>query len=273
MNQSVAKYWSTFLLDFKNLKEFKLNFYATLIRLPIHIFIMVAIWSIIFKVSGATSIAGLEFSQFIVYIVLARMIAMTILGWDLCLHFDHYIVYGNLTQYLVRPINFLWWTFSLLIPRALLTVVLGGVAYVLLTLVLPYFGIVTQFFPSAGYLGMFIIALLLGVVLCFLFYYLVTLLTFWIGHMWYIMSGFYTVQNLLSGELIPLTINPTFHAVASFFPFKYIVFSPLFIFLEKYTVSESFRQIGIQVMWIIAIIILIELVYKKGLKKFESFGG
>jgi len=273
MSLSVAKYWTTFLLEFKNLQEFKVDVFGTLIRMPIHIFIVVAIWTIIFKVSGATSIGGMEFAQFIVYIVMARMIAMTILGWDLVTHFDEYVVFGKLTQYLVRPINFLWWTFSLLIPKAVLTIVLGGVAYVLLSFILPLFGIVTQFYPSLPYLGMFFVSLLLAVVLCFMFYYFVTQLTFWVGHMWYLMSGFYTMQNLLSGELIPLTVNPTFHAVASFLPFKYMVFSPLFIFLEKYTLQEALRQIGIQIGWVIFFVMIIHVVYRKGLKRFESFGG
>jgi len=269
----VAKYWTTFLLEFKNIHEFKINFYGHLIRIPVHVFITVAIWSIIFKVTGAQSLAGMEFAQFIVYIVMARLIAMTILGWDLVFHFDNYVVEGNLTQYLVRPINFLWWTFSLLIPKAILIVVMGIVAYVLLTFILPSFGIVTQFYPSLPYLGLFFVSLVMAVFLCFLFYYFVTQLSFWIGKMWYLMSGVYTMQSLLSGELIPLTIHPVFHTVASFLPFKYIVFSPLFIFLEKYTLQEALVQMGIQFGWIVFFVIVCQVVYKKGLKRFESFGG
>ena len=273
MSLWVAKYWTTFLLHFKNIHEFKLNFYSYLIRMPVHIFIMVAIWMIIFKATGVTSIAGMEFGQFIVYIVLARMIGLTILGWDLVMHFEKYIVEGNLTQYLVRPINFLWWTFSLIIPEALVVVLLGIVGYIMLIFILPLLGVVTQFYPSLLYLGLFFVSLLLAIVLCFMFYYFVTQLSFWFGKMWYLMSGVYTMQSLLSGELIPLTIHPVFHAVASFLPFKYMVFSPLFIFLEKYTFQESLIQIGIQIGWILFFIVLIQFMFREGLKKFEAFGG
>jgi ABC-2 type transport system permease protein len=82
------------------------------------------------------------------------------------------------------------------------------------------------------------------------------------------------IVRILSGRWIPLWLFPPFlAAVSAFFPYRFIYYEPITIFLGKATVMDSVRIIGLQLIWIAGLFAVATLVWNKGVRKLVIQGG
>ena len=79
------------------------------------------------------------------------------------------------------------------------------------------------------------------------------------------------IEKLFSGELAPLTFFPLFlQTIAFYLPFKYLAHFPSQIYLEKISYSEILKNFLGAFCWIAALIIIIIIVWKRGLKRYDG---
>ena len=82
------------------------------------------------------------------------------------------------------------------------------------------------------------------------------------------------VSELFSGQLMPIPLMPkAVQIVCNFLPFRYLSDLPFRIYTGNINISDGFMQIGWQVCWLIAIIIIGSRGMKKSLEKVVVFGG
>lgn len=82
------------------------------------------------------------------------------------------------------------------------------------------------------------------------------------------------VLRLLSGAFIPLWFFPTALAdISSFLPFRLIFFTPISIYLEKISGVEAGGLIAQQLLWIIALLVVEKILWRKGIRKLVIQGG
>ncbi len=86
------------------------------------------------------------------------------------------------------------------------------------------------------------------------------------------LQGF--LVSILSGALVPLAfLPPILQRIADLLPFRYLVFTPITIYLGKLTASEILAQLAIQLIWCLILILFTQLFMHKAMRKMEVFGG
>jgi ABC-2 type transport system permease protein len=83
-----------------------------------------------------------------------------------------------------------------------------------------------------------------------------------------------TVSSLFNGSLIPVPLTPVwFQRLLDFLPFRYINDLTFRTYSGSIPLMEALKQTGIQIVWLIVIVLIGKLWLNKSLKKVEIQGG
>ncbi len=264
----VVKYLRLLQVGFSNLKEYKLDFFGDYLRIPIQISLLYVLWSLIFSISNKNSIGGFDFTFFLVYIGMATFISAALPSWVLAEKTANFVTSGNAVMILTKPVNFVAYVFSKEAADFLIKGIIGVVFFGVLASILNWHT------PNLLNIFLFLISICLGLILQFFVVASVSFLCFFIYAIWGIRNLVETSRIFFSGEMIPLTLFPGWlMGIASILPFKYALFVPLLIYLEKYTLIESLEMMGLQVVFILIFIFICQFIYRKGLKRMDAQGG
>lgn len=180
---------------------------------------------------------------------------------------------GDVAYEIIRPYNlYLWWYIKTVAKR-----VCAGILRVAPVIVLafllpePYRLSLPSSFSS---FMLFIISLVLGI-------FVVTginMLIYTIGFYTYNQTGISQIINsfieVLSGSLVPVVLLPLFLQNATYYlPFRLISDLPFRLYTANIGIYEGLFSIGLQVIWIIVLILVGNLIVKFSLKKVFVQGG
>ncbi len=265
-----VKYFRIMWTEFSRLQEYKLEFIGEYLRIPVQIALLYALWNIIFNLSGQSSLGGLEFGEFVFYIGLAAFVGNAFFSMDVSEKISDFIIRGNMVVILTKPVGFISFFFargaSDFVVKGMLAVALFGSAGAMLGWYAP---------TSVLTVLLFTLSFILGMVLQFFVMLSTALLGFFLYYTWGARALINrTLAYFFSGELIPLTLFPDWLGmIAAFLPFKYVLFVPLFIYMEKYTTTEALWMMVLQGVFIILCLGICLAMYSKGLKKVDVQGG
>lgn len=271
MSLKAAKYYRAFVCDLKTISEYGLDFILKLIRQPVKILLLVLLWKTIFSLTGSDSIAGLNEGSFVSYILIASVLGFSFHPWTIYGVIDEHIKKGKLSLVLTRPVSHMPLVFAKSLKDPLVDLIFP-VPFVILAFLLNPFGL-QLVIPSLSYFALFLVSFLLSLFLGFLVYYTISICMFWTGDLWSIWGTIDSLQLLLSGQVIPLTISPVLNFFAGVLPFRHMVFTPAYIFIEKFSLGDALMNIGFQCLWIVGLIVISRYILKMGLRKFDSQGG
>jgi ABC-2 type transport system permease protein len=233
---------------------------------PMFFVIQYFLWKTIYAVSGSEVIKGFTFSAMMTYYLLSH-ITTAYTSTLVDRNTASMVKSGKLIKELVRPISY----FS----KSFLNNLWYGVfrsKYVPLLLIIAYFLI-----PTFEYTGvntvLYVISLILAILLRFTYAFLIGLSSFWVKEYFGIRQFKAGLFAFFSGTLIPLTFFPqVFQRVFYFFPFQYMLYVPINMFLGQYTGTEVLLMLGVQVMWIVIFSLAVKFVWKRALTKFMGVG-
>ncbi len=264
-----GKYLRAYILQFNVMREWRLDFIGEYIRVPAEIILLYIVWSIVFSLGGKTVLGGLSLSYFLVYLGLGRFIGSAIPSYDTVEVISEWIKQGNHVNIQTRPIRLI----PYLTMRGITHFSIQGISAVLIfTIVASALGWYTP--ESVVLVLLSVVSLLLGVLVQYYVVLSISMLAFFIIATWGIRNVVENLRSFFSGEFLPLTLFPEWlFNFASFLPFKYSIFVPIFIYLGKYSVQESLKLIGIQVIFIIVFILVAIFLFKKGVRRIDVQGG
>lgn len=126
---------------------------------------------------------------------------------------------------------------------------------------------------SFQHLLVVIFIVLLSFIIELLMSYLIGLSAFWTLEVEGIFTTVWRIKKLFSGGYFPLDFLPaSFVSVSFLLPFAYSFFIPVQIYLGKMSLALGIKGIAVQFLWLFLLYGIIKLVWKKGLKKYESVG-
>jgi len=265
------KYLESYILNLKVIWEYKTEFFARLIKPIIQIIVLLPVWMGIFKITGRTEIGGFSQELFISYIVLATTIRSAVHGWMITDSITKTIKTGELTGIITKPVDYLKLHFSSTFAELSMNALYGLGLFTIFSLIANNMN--GFYFPTLTNLGLFTISTLLSLAIAYATYFMIGCTTFWYGESWSFTGIAFSIQSFLSGEIIPLSISTTLLTISDFMPFKSMLFTPVSIYLGKYSLMVTIQQMGIQIIWLAITYTAARYVLKKGLKKFESQGG
>lgn len=180
---------------------------------------------------------------------------------------------GNVAYEIIRPYNLYFWWYIKVFAKRVAAGILRIIPVIVIAFILPEpynLSLPSSFLNFI----LFIASLILGI-------FIVTginMLVHTIGFYTYNQTGISQIINsvieLFSGALIPVVFLPIFIQKATYFlPFRMISDLPFRLYSNNIGIYEGLMSIGLQIVWVIILIIIGNLIVKKSLKKVFVQGG
>jgi len=123
------------------------------------------------------------------------------------------------------------------------------------------------------YLLLILIMLILAFLTELLVSYLIGLIAFWTDEVDGLYSSVESLKKFFSGVYFPLNLLPiAFVNISFILPFAYSFYIPTQLYLKKIDLTAGIKGILVQITWISLLYVIINFVWKKGLRKYEGVG-
>lgn len=266
----MQKYWSIFKISFQQEFAYRLNFIMWRVRNVIQILLIFFLWDTVFA-DPKRVVFGYDRGKILTYvfgILIIRAFVLSARTVDVAGEISR----GDLANYLVKPINyFKYWLTRDLSSKAL-NLAFAAVEFSILFLILK-----PPFFFQANLLSMlaFLVSVVLAILIFFTILFITSFVPFWApeiawGAQFIVVT---TVIEFLSGALFPLDILPqVFQKVLSYSPFPYLLFFPIQVYLGKIPGIEVFKGIVIAGIWVGILWCLMNVIWRKGIRVYQSYG-
>ncbi len=229
--------------------------------------IMMAIW--IGKAqSGGGAVGGFSPPEFAAYFLAAWLTQQFIVAW-VAWEVDRQIRQGELSSRLLRPLDPIWehvathLTERMVRMPFVLVIVLTGVWLVPGTRLTP--GLLNVL----AYLG----CVALAFAIRFLTAYCIGLLAFWFDQATAIDEFYHVLAGILTGSFAPLTFYPPLaRAIIEWTPFPYLVYYPVRVLTGAASGPEIARIFGVQLAWLLVLLLGRALLWRRGLRRYGAVG-
>ncbi|MDI6850333.1 MAG: ABC-2 family transporter protein [bacterium] len=264
-----SKYFQVVINTVAESTEFRFNHVLSFLVISLPLIFTVLLWK---KVFGDTGQIGLfDLKNMVTYyflVVLLQDITYPGPFWEII---DH-IREGGLNVFLSKPIGYPGYIFALKIGINIPYLFMSGVILILLG-IMAGFNKYLILPPNPLSFACFILSFSLAVCSGFMFSFIFSALTFWLEEGRGIEVFLEFLIGLSSGMLLPVSLYPRgLKAFCSILPFRYVLNFPIEIYLGVVKGRELIEGLANQVMWCILAFLILRIVWKSGLKKYEAVG-
>lgn len=267
MENKLKKYWSVITITWANGFAYPASFWMWRLRQVIQIVIAISLWESIF--SSTTSAFGYDKTHMFTYIFVANIINYVVLS-SRTIGIVDVIHSGDLSLYLVKPLNFFAYWFSSDLADKCQNILFSVCELAALLFIYRPDMYLPQHILTVA---LTILAVLGGMVMYFCINMLFGFIGFWSPDAWAPRFLFFMIMFFIAGTYFPLDIFP--QAVVKmlwFTPFPYLIFFQTKIWLEQFTLSElMYGFIGLTA-WITSLSLLMAYVWKKGVRGYGAEG-
>jgi len=235
-------------------------------------FISYFLWMAIYGNSESGMIGGLSQNEMVVYIfmvyVTSSMVSIAISTW---VGYD--VVEGRVAINLIKPMDYR----ASLIARAL-----GNMIYRLLVpgifiwigLELYKVFVLKMELVSVLTLLAYLCSVLMSFLIYVLFDFCFGMVAFFTTYIFGLRMAKSALLSFLTGQLIPISLFPAWAQEAfEFLPFSSMVYTPVMVYLGKYTGISLAWALGKQVIWVVLLYLLGSIIWKQVTKRLVVLGG
>ena len=235
-------------------------------------FISYFLWMAIYGNSESGIVGGLSQNEMVVYIfmvyVTSSMVSISISTW---IGYD--VVEGRVAMNLIKPIDYraslIAEAFGNMIYRLLVPGIfiwIGLELYKVFVLKMEPVAITT------------LLAYLLSVMMSFLIYVLFDfcfgMVAFFTTYIFGLRMAKSALLSFLTGQLIPISLFPMWaQEMFEFLPFSSMVYTPVMVYLGKYTGGNLFLALGKQAIWVVLLYLLGSIIWKQVIRRLVVLGG
>ena len=255
-------------IGFVNILAFRLRYFTGIITYFLNVTVYYFIWSAVFH-NTTGSIAGFSLRQMITYVSVGWIIRS--FYWNtIDQEMAYEVIEGKIAMDLIKPVSVQW----MWISRAM-----GESAFRLGLLTVPTAIVVALVFPVQGPAsGVDFALFVVGVIGSF---FLMGAINFMIGtcaiplkSILAMIRAKYSLIELLSGLLIPMTYFPNgARRVLAWLPFEHIAYTPLSIYLGKFSAHEAIKLLCVQWAWVVFLLFAAHWWWDQATKKITIHGG
>lgn len=260
----IRKYSKVIQMNINNSLEYRVNFILYLISGIVPILIQIFIWTNIFNFNGISQFMDYSRTSIILYMIIAGSLSK-LLSIDNHQKMAGEIKNGGLNQYILKPMNHtVYWLSNEIGSKLIYSLLLFAIFFVI-SLVSNGFQYSVLFFG--------VLAIFLAIIINFLIYYLISMLSFWFLDISSIFTAINMIFTFISGGVLPLDILAGANNFLCYIPFGLMIFFPVRIFSIRLEQNEILFYLVLQVVWIVILFIVSLILWKKGLKKYSAIGG
>jgi ABC-2 type transport system permease protein len=229
---------------------------------------LTVIWTIVYR--SIDSVHGYTSNEMIGYVIFAWFFSFLTTTYA----FEHNIArdihLGTLSNLLLKPQSYIRYVAAVGTARI-------SVAF---CIVLIQGAIVFSFFKGSLIFSSEVSTILLLLTMLVITYFinlflsiLIGFIAFWATEIDGIYQSLKVFSKFMSGTFFPIVLLPAFLVKASYFlPFIYTIYIPVQLYLGKISFAEGLRGLAIEILWLVVLYGIIKVVWRFGLKKYESVG-
>jgi ABC-2 type transport system permease protein len=269
MLASLNKYRHAFLVGLQSNIVYRWNFLIRGFFSLFQLVIVFILWGAAF--AGNPQIGGFDYHATITYFVSLIVLQFFVGAFNEDYQISEEIRNGLINQFLLKPINYFCYRFSIFTAAR---VVSGSLVLVPLLLVLPFLhGYLV--FPHEGWrLALGLPAVALSGLIQFSIAYSFGLLTFWFLEIQGFVILSMAVESLLGGQMFPLDLMPAgLFRIAQFLPFYYQMYFPAAIFTGRIDLAHATHGLALQLGWALALLAVNQFLWNRGLRRHTAVGG
>jgi ABC-2 type transport system permease protein len=255
---------------FLTMLAYRLRYFTGIITYFVFVSVHYFIWQACFhgKAPGE-SINGFTFEEMITYIVLG-WISRSLYFSDIDEEIDDLVRTGQITNYLLRPVNF---------QLLLLSQAFGSSLFRASFFTLPLSVFLLLVFPilppaSVSALLYFLFSTFISFLILAELNFIIGLLAFSLKSIQGIIRAKYFLIQLFSGLLLPLSFFPEIiRRISMLLPFQTITYIPLRFYLGKVSTAELPGVIMHQTLWAISLFLIGKLMWHRAMERLTVQGG
>lgn len=216
------------------------------------------------------SFLGYSREQMLSYVLamnVLRSFVFTGRGWELVGEISS----GRIASYLVRPVSYHGYALALDLAQKTVHVAAGFLEVGVLILLARAPVYVPQSWETWL---LFALSVALSSLLFFFLEFMVASMAFWTSESGGPLFFFELCLQFAAGTFFPLDVLPKgLRAALELTPFPYMVFFPINVYLERVSLAEAARLIGIQLVWLGFFVWAALALWRRGLDSYAAEGG
>lgn len=260
-------YMELIRMRFLTMLAYRVNYYSGIIIYGINIGAYFFLWSAIY--GGQQQLGGLTVEQMTSYVAIAWMSRAFYFN-NIDMEIAQDVREGKVAIEMIRPYNYLSVKTAQAFGEGIFRFLFfAGPGIFLISLVIPFR------FPASGEdWGMYLISLMFAFLINTQINLVTGLLTFFLLRNDGMMRAKRVVVDLLSGLVLPISFFPGWAQTAmGFLPFQAVNYYPSLIFTGAISTGRAWELIGLQVTWVLIIMIPILFLWRKARHRLVVQGG
>lgn len=264
----MKKYLAVIKYEWERQLTHRVNQFTYRIGNIFEILVQIVVWTAIFQ--KATFIKGYTYQEMMTYIVIGWLLTFLMENFGFETYISEQIQRGELSNFLSRPIDYVSYLIVLSIGRVSFTLTVSLGANALLIFIFHN----ALIFSKNIFIWIILLAMILvGYFIKLFLSILIGFISFWTTDNSGIFYSINTFAKFLSGTYFPINILPVaFLNFSLFLPFIYTFYFPAQLYLGKISVLQGLKGLGFEIVWLAILYITVRIVWKMGLKKYESVG-
>lgn len=250
--------------------EFALGTVLRFLPVLTQIFLWMTIFAVVGR-HGEIALAGYDQDAMIGYYLLTMLVRTASATPGVAAQIAHEIRTGAFRRYLVQPIDFLEFTFLNQCAHKTVWFLSGivplGVMFWCCRSFLPDF-------PPLLTLSCFLVAVSMAFLLAFLMDAIIGMISFWFLEISSLLFVYILMLFFFSGQMFPLELLPgPLDTLSQWLPFRYFVWFPTAILLDRLTLWEILRGLGTECVWIGVSLVVLRRTFTHGVRRYAGYGG
>lgn len=268
----MKKYWHVLNVGLQNNLTYRFNFLARSVFGLVPLIAILLLWRTIYSSKGPAGMVGsYTLAEMISYYLLTTVVdALTAVNeddWQIASDIKD----GNISQFLLKPIDYLTYRLFLFLSGRLTYLTVAVVPLTIFILCLHQYFLLP---PSWTTFGLFLFSVTLTALLQFFMSYAMAMLAFWVLEVSTFIFILFAFEYIASGHLFPLDILPRpLEQFLYLTPFPYQLYFPVSVYLGKAVQADLVRGLLVQSFWVAATYGLARLAWSRGIKKYSAVGG
>lgn len=267
----IKKYKIIYFLGIQNSLEYRVNYLMNLVSIFFPIMMQFFVWNAVYAGKDEGSVVlGLTYNDAMVYTLCAGFIA-NIINTGCHHQISGDIKSGVLSKFLIQPIRYVpYKILRFLGEKTSELVITFSLMIIFLTILSPFFGLDIN---MRG-IVMFLIAIVPAMTLNLLLFLCVSMLAFWIVEVGRLYAIIDILIAIVSGNIFPLSIfGRGANLIFRWLPFSYTTYFLTKLISGSVTNEEFMFGVIMQIVWILVLILIFSILWRKGLKKYVAVGG
>ena len=266
---ALAKYRHAFLIGLQSNIVYRWNFGIRALFALFHLVFVFILWGAAY--GGQTHIGGFDLNQTLTYFIVILMMNFFIGAFNEDYQISEEIRNGLINQFLLKPINYYLYRFSIFIAARLVS---GLLVLLPLLIALPLLKdhIVLPDDPWRLVLG--VPAMIMAALIQFTIAYIFGLLTFWFLEIQSFIILSLAIETMLGGQMFPLDLMPAwFFRISQWLPYYYQMYFPTAIFTGRLDMTTVWSGLAIQTFWVVVLLAFAQFLWTRGLRRHTAVGG